>query len=528
MSRFTELSWSQSFAQNFPLDRELLPGSRVVRGVYGSIVEPTPVPFPRLLAWVDQLGESFGIERPLEYSQDLQVLSGNSLIQGVRPVAVCYGGHQFGSWAGQLGDGRAMTLGEAPDRLGRSHEFQLKGAGPTPYSRRGDGRAVLRSSLREFVMSEAMHHLGVPTTRALALVETGEVVVRDPFYDGHPREEIGAIVCRVAPSFLRFGNFEIFASRGERDLLMKLFKETIHHHFPNLRSEGDEVATQWFSEVAERTAFLMAEWLRVGFVHGVMNTDNLSVLGLTIDYGPFGWVEEFDLAWTPNTTDLPGRRYAFGRQPQVAKWNLERLAEVLGWLFPEEETKLADVVSQFDRRFLEFHSQKRAAKLGLKQLPSGEDADIFLVELDQLMSESHCDMTLFYRKLSDFNEEDMTWSGWGSFLLEVSYLKTLPSDLLVKWQRWFEAYVHIRRNMSGFVAQAKERMQQVNPVYVPRNYLLHQAIEEAEAGRLGELQNLIELFKDPYVRRDCFRRYEEKRPDWARDKPGCSTLSCSS
>src|SRR3569623_2446364 len=255
----------------------------------------------------------------------------------MQPWASNYGGHQFGHWAGQLGDGRAITVGEIINAAGQRWELQLKGAGPTPYSRHADGRAVLRSSIREFLCSEAMHHLGVPTTRALCLVETGEAVVRDMFYDGHPREEPGAIVCRVAPSFVRFGHFELPYARNDVALLRQLADFTIRRAFPHLRGQGEALYADWFGVVCERTARLMALWMRVGFVHGVMNTDNMSILGLTIDYGPYGWIDDYDPDWTPNTTDAEGRRYRFGAQPQVAYWNLTRLAGALAPAFESVE-----------------------------------------------------------------------------------------------------------------------------------------------------------------------------------------------
>jgi uncharacterized protein YdiU (UPF0061 family) len=243
----------------------------------------------------------------------------------------CYGGHQFGQWAGQLGDGRAISLAEVDQSApGQRWELQLKGAGPTPYSRRADGRAVLRSSLREFLCSEAMHHLGIPTTRALSLVTTGEPVVRDMFYDGHPQDEPGAIVCRVAPSFVRLGNFELFASRSEVETLRRLADYVMATHFPELGPPSSaESYAAWFAEVCRRTAIMIAHWMRVGFVHGVMNTDNLSILGLTIDYGPYGWLEPYDPVWTPNTTDAGGRRYCYANQPRIGLWNLSQFGHAL-------------------------------------------------------------------------------------------------------------------------------------------------------------------------------------------------------
>ena len=257
----------------------------------------------------------------------IEVLAGNRILPGMQPYAARYGGHQFGHWAGQLGDGRAITLGEmlCPDGIYR--ELQLKGAGRTPYSRTADGRAVLRSSVREFLCSEAMHYLGIPTTRALSLVATGESVVRDMFYNGNPQAETGAVVCRVAPSFVRFGNFEIFAAQKEPEILKQLADYIITEYFPELGVPAlralHTCALVRGNLPSDRR--LVAHWMRVGFVHGVMNTDNMSILGLTIDYGPYGWLEGFDLRWTPNTTDAQGRRYCYGNQPDIAQWNLTGL-----------------------------------------------------------------------------------------------------------------------------------------------------------------------------------------------------------
>src|SRR2546428_5699939 len=296
--------FENTFVRDLPADPVLINVPRQVSNACYTRVEPTPVVQPRLFAWSDALGELLGLSRlsPLA----VEVLGGNRVLPGMQPYAARYGGHQFGHWAGQLGDGRAITLAEVIATDGTRQELQLKGAGRTPYSRTADGRAVLRSSLREFLCSEAMHQLGVPTTRALSLVATGEAVIRDMFYDGNPAPETGAVVCRVAASFVRFGNFQILTAHHELDALKRLADYILREHFP-----GDTYAS-WYREVCRRTATLMVDWMRLGFVHGVMNTDNLSILGLTIDYGPYGWLEGYDPHWTPNTTDAPGRRHAHG------------------------------------------------------------------------------------------------------------------------------------------------------------------------------------------------------------------------
>ncbi len=318
----------------------------------------------------------------------------------MQPFATNYGGHQFGHWAGQLGDGRAISLGEAVLADGQRRELQLKGAGPTPYSRSADGRAVLRSSIREFLCSEAMHHLGIPTTRALSLVGTGEGVVRDMFYDGHPELEPGAIVCRVAPSFLRFGHFELPSMRGDIDLLRKLADFCIARDFPDLQGRGEALYADWFAEVCERTARLVAGWMRVGFVHGVLNTDNMSILGLTIDYGPYGWIEAYDPDWTPNTTDAMGRRYRFGWQPRVAYWNLGQLARALSPLFADPAPLQAGL-QRFGTAYAAADRDNTARKLGLAEC---RDGDVDLIrDLHGLLHAHEVDMTLWFRALADLD-----------------------------------------------------------------------------------------------------------------------------
>src|SRR5579862_9124478 len=367
------LRFDNAFVSRLPADPETGTRRRQVHGALYSRVQPTRVAAPRLIAYSHEVAALLGIDEADVASPEFaQVFAGNALVDGMQPYAANYGGHQFGNWAGQLGDGRAITLGETINQRGQRWELQLKGAGPTPYSRTADGRAVLRSSIREFLCSEAMHHLGVPTTRALCLVATGEPVVRDMFYDGHPKSEPGAIVCRVAPSFIRFGNFELPASRGDLALLARLVDFTIDRDFPQLLDGGaasgapldESVRIAWFAEVCERTARMIAHWMRVGFVHGVMNTDNMSILGLTIDYGPYGWIDDFDPDWTPNTTDASGRRYRFGQQAQVAFWNLGRLAAALAPVFKSHDALHAGLQRYADAFTAADHGNV-AGKLGL-------------------------------------------------------------------------------------------------------------------------------------------------------------------
>ena len=370
VSTLDQLTFNNRFADQLPADPVLTNTRRQVEQACYSNVLPTPVAKPQLVAGSVEVAQLIGLD-PAEFANPrfANVFAGNEVLPGMQPHAMCYGGHQFGNWAGQLGDGRAINLGDvvAPD--GSPWTLQLKGAGPTPYSRTADGLAVLRSSVREFLCSEAMFHLDVPTTRALSLVLTGEQVLRDMMYDGNAKYEPGAVVCRVAPSFIRFGNFQLFAARGDAENLKRLVDFTIKNYFPHLGAPSKEVYAAWFTEVCDRTCKMVIDWMRVGFVHGVMNTDNMSILGLTIDYGPYGWLEDYDPGWTPNTTDAAGKRYRFGNQPMVAHWNLYQLGSALVGLFGETET-LQAALDGFLEKVEADSNAMIASKLGLRSLDS--------------------------------------------------------------------------------------------------------------------------------------------------------------
>jgi uncharacterized protein YdiU (UPF0061 family) len=371
-----------------------------------------------------------------------------------------------------------------------------------------------------------MAHLGVPTTRALSLVATGDRVVRDMFYDGHPRAEPGAIVCRVAPSFLRFGNFELFAARGEVELLTRLADYTLRHHFPELGAPSPETYAAWLTEICRRTAVLMAHWMRVGFVHGVMNTDNMSILGLTIDYGPFGFLDNYDPDFTPNTTDAGERRYRFSNQPRVAKWNLIKLAEALypliGSIPPLEEALVA-----YTETYEAEESRMFAAKLGLAR------ADKALVdELFQVLALAETDMTLFFRGLADVPvglEAEAPDEALLAPLVDASYAPAdLTGDVRARTLAWLRRYGACVRAETTTPALRKRRMDAVNPKYILRNCLAQQAIDAAENGDASLVVELLELLRHPYDEQPQRNRYAAKRPDWARHRAGCSMLTCSS
>ena len=507
MATFESLKWLTRFLEETPGDSEVGGKSRQVPNACWSRVKPSPPPSPELQMWSAEMGLKLGLERP-----DGRVLGGEMVTAGMDPYSQRYGGHQFGSWANQLGDGRAITLGELQleDEV---VELQLKGAGHTPYSRFADGKAVLRSSLREFLCSEAMHHLGVPTTRALSLVTTGEQVVRDVLYNGNPAPEDGAVVCRVAPSFLRFGSYQIHTANGDHETLQALVSHTLRHHFPNHSAEDDVSRVTWLSHIAEQTAVMISHWMRVGFVHGVMNTDNMSIHGLTIDYGPYGWLEDYNPGWTPNTTDAGRSRYCYGQQPQIGAWNVARLLEAMVPLMDEPEL-LHDVLESYTVKFAQLHNTMWANKLGFQNWI--EDDETLVRDLNALLQRVETDMTIFFRLLSSIETPSIE-------LLADAFYDPLPvpKDAWGEWLlRWWE-----RTGQSP----NRQTMLENNPKYVLRNWMAQLAIDAAEEGDFSVAEELHALLNDPYSEQPQFETmWFQKRPEWARHRVGCSMLSCSS
>ena len=523
------LRFDNRYARELPADPVAENYRREVSGACYSRVLPTPVRAPKLAAWAPEVAALLDLPpdaaEPDSAEEDAlaAVFSGNRVLDGMAPIATCYGGHQFGNWAGQLGDGRAINLGETVNGRGEHWTLQLKGAGPTPYSRGADGLAVLRSSLREFLCSEAMHHLGVPTTRALSLVVTGEEVLRDILYDGHPAPEPGAVVCRVAPSFTRFGHFEILSARGELALLQRFVDFTIATDFPHLSQvEGSKQrCLAWFREVSERTVEMVVHWMRVGFVHGVMNTDNMSILGLTIDYGPYGWLEDYQPNWTPNTTDAATRRYRFGQQPAVAQWNLAQLANAI-YPLVGEAPPLEDILAEFAARYQHQSQAMMAAKLGLPSYAPEHD-DPLCAELFALLGEAETDMTIFFRQLAHVD-----LGAPGIEPLRDAYYQPVSAALRERTEAWLGEYA-ARARMAGESAQTRtNRMDAVNPRFVPRNYLAQLAIDKAEHGDYSLLGELQDVLRRPYAEQPGKEAFAGKRPEWARRRAGCSMLSCSS
>lgn len=536
ISGLNQLAFDNRFVQELPADSETENYRRQVMSACYSAVSPSKVSAPVLVAYAKEMAEQLGLtESDCESEQFSSVFVGNEILAGMEPYAMCYGGHQFGHWAGQLGDGRAINLGEVVNAQNQRWALQLKGAGPTPYSRSADGLAVLRSSVREFLCSEAMYHLGVPTTRALSLILTGEQVVRDMFYDGNPVAEPGAVVCRVAPSFTRFGSFQIFTSRDEIDVLRKFVDYTIVTDFPHLLTDNrkldKDTYINWFEEVCRITAEMVVHWQRVGFVHGVMNTDNMSIMGLTIDYGPYGWLDDYDPDWTPNTTDAGERRYRYGQQPQIALWNLVQLANAIYPLIDEAEP-LQQALTVYNQTFDQGWNAMMADKLGFKSFAPETDAEL-CKELLALLAEAETDMSIFYRKLAlldaECEVENLTDEQLLEPILEAWYrLDALTEDYKSRFANWLKKYIFRLKQEGIKQSDKKQRMNAVNPKYVLRNYLAQLAIDKAEQGDYSMVNELLEVMRHPYDEQPDVQQYAVKRPEWARHKAGCSKLSCSS
>ena len=469
-----------------------------------SEVDSTPIPEPKLALLDGALADRLGLARPL--SEDwIATLAGNHVPSGTRPRATAYGGHQFGVWAGQLGDGRAILLGERADVDGARWELQLKGAGKTPYSRFGDGRAVLRSSLREYLCSAAMVGLGVPTTQALSLVTSPLPVRRETI-------ETAAVVCRVAPSFLRFGHFEWLAFLDRHDDLRALADHVITHHEPRF-AEGEDRYERWLTEVVERTARLMARWQTLGFCHGVMNTDNFSILGLTLDYGPFGFLDGFDAGHVCNHSD-EGGRYAYERQPAVGQWNCAQLLNAcLSLLGSSSEAAVergTAILDTYGPAYAQAAVAGWRAKLGLA---GAEDDDPVLINRYlTLLHRTRGDFTLGFRRLAELRSDDAPDPGRDHSIDPLAY------------DAWIADYRARLRREGSVDAERAARMRAVNPLYVLRNHIAQSAIEQAEAGDFGTSERLLTALAQPFQERPEHAEFAEEPPPELRQ----IAVSCSS
>lgn len=514
-----------TFVKELPADPILENDPRQVEKACFSYVTPKKTSNPKLLHVSPEMLAELGLAIADSKSKEfLNTFTGNIVLPNTKPYAMCYGGYQFGHWAGQLGDGRAINLAQVRHN-NKQWTLQLKGAGETPYSRTADGLAVLRSSVREYLCSEAMFHLGVPTTRALSLSLTGDQVLRDMLYDGNAGYEKGAIVCRVATSFLRFGSYQIFAARQDTKTLKTVVDYTIENHFSHLGKPSKQAYLQFFEEVLDRTITMIVHWQRVGFVHGVMNTDNMSILGETIDYGPYGWLEGYDHGWTPNTTDNQHKRYRYGAQLDIGLWNLYQLANALFPLINEAEG-LEAILNTYNEKTEKAYLQMMSAKLGLANALES-DAEL-IYKLEEVLQLTETDMTLFFRKLADFSSNDIASEGF-SIIKESFYSFDEINEAIKRpWITWFENYVVRLKEDSFSAEERKTAMNKTNPKYVLRNYMSQLAIDEADKGNYDLLDELFNLLKKPYDEQPEHEKWFAKRPEWARNKVGCSVLSCSS
>lgn len=466
-----------------------------------SLVGPTPfTQAPYLVSFNDDVARLVGLD-PQEARREelLQYVSGMQTWPGSQPLAMCYAGHQFGHYVPQLGDGRAVLMGDVRhnDQL---WDLQIKGSGMTPYSRQGDGRAVLRSSIREYLCSEAMHGLGIPTTRALCIIGSEEEVYRETI-------ETGAMLVRVAQSHVRFGSFEVFFYRDQHQHIRTLADYVIQHHYPELDHTRDKYQ-QWFREVVIRTARLIAHWQSVGFSHGVMNTDNMSILGLTLDYGPYGFMDTFDPGYICNHSDHHGR-YAFDQQPNIGLWNLTCLGQALTPLIEVDTIK--DCLAEYESVFIHHYYDIMRQKLGLKE--TNNRAVELINELLTLLQEDARDYTNTLRALSEFKTDQPDSS------LRDRFISRLAFD------KWAEKYRAALLSENSHDPERKTTMDRINPIYILRNYLAQTAIERAEREKdYSEIERLLDLFKDPYTPRPELENYANEPPEWAKT----IEVSCSS
>ncbi len=466
-------------------------------------LEPTPLTAPYLVSVCNDAAALLDLDAAeIRSERFLNLLAGNLVPHGAEPLAMNYAGHQFGTFVPQLGDGRAILLGEIINSKRERWTLQLKGAGETPFSRRADGRAVLRSTIREYLCSEAMHALGIPTTRALGIAGADETVYRET-------PETAAVLLRLAPSHVRFGSFEVFYARREHEYLRQLADHVIEEYFPQHAGMPDAYE-KFLTEVTERTARLIAQWQAVGFCHGVMNTDNMSILGLTLDYGPFGFMEAFNPGHICNHSDDQGR-YAYENQPYIGLWNCSRLAQALTPLIDAEKCNTA--LAKYEGAYLEAHASQMRAKLGLAQAMDGDDT--LAADLLALLAEHGTDFTVFFRALATFD----TTPGDSNNLLR---------DMMVNrpaFDAWAARYAARLASESSVNENRRARMNRVNPKYVLRNHLAQVAIEQAEKHRdFSEIDRLLQLLQRPFDEQPEHEAYAAPPPDWARG----IEVSCSS
>ncbi|KAK9953583.1 hypothetical protein ABG768_017567 [Culter alburnus] len=517
------LTLSHKLIDALPLDEVEGNFIRAVKGCVFSESQPTPLKEPLTLAAVSQdvLRNILDLNESVVQNEEfVGCVSGGKLFPGSIPLAHRYGGHQFGYWAGQLGDGRAHLLGEYTNRKGERWELQLKGSGKTPYSRSGDGRAVIHSSVREFLCSEAMHFLGVPTSRALSLVVSEEPVRRDPFYNGNVIKERGAVVLRLAKSWFRIGSLEILTRTGELDVLRTLLDFVIKEHFKSIATNDPDKYVVFFSRVVNETAHLIAHWMSVGFAHGVCNTDNFSLLSITIDYGPFGFMESYDPNFVPNTSDDEGR-YSIGAQANVGLFNLQKLLEALKPLLTSDQlSQSQQILREYPQIYHQRFHELFKAKLGF--LGNEENDSHVIAFLLKLMEDTGADFTMTFRQLSEVTLSQLQK---GSIAPSVWALSDLSSHEY--FRDWVQLYVQCLLSVeSDSDAARQHRMQGINPRYVLRNWMAESAIRKSEKNDFSEVALLQKTLMEPFMNQDEAERagYASKPPSRAQQL----RISCSS
>ncbi|KAK3597201.1 hypothetical protein CHS0354_003705 [Potamilus streckersoni] len=516
----------QLLASTFPIDHVTKNYVRQVRDAIFSSVKPVPLKTsPRLAAISDEVfAELLDLVPSISFSkQFVDFVAGNIVLPGSFPLSHRYGGHQFGYWAGQLGDGRAVMLGEYVNQRGERWELQLKGSGLTPYSRKGDGRAVIRSSVREFLCSEAMHNLGIPTSRAATLVVSDDQVIRDKFYDGNMKTENAAVVLRLAKSWFRIGSLEILSQEGEINLLRKLTDFVIVQYFPIVNSSDPDRYLAFFSEVVMQTADLIAAWQSVGFTHGVCNTDNFSLLSITIDYGPFGFLEGFDPKFVPNTSDDEGR-YSYENQPDVGLFNLDKLRIALLPLLNENQSKqMYHILNGYANRYKYMFMKIFRKKLGLK---IEDEADEQLVSsLLKMMEEVKADFTMTFREISEVSETEFF-----DIITKNEISENLWALRTLSTHKWFYDWLKVYLKRSSFEdysdTQRREIMIKTNPRYILRNWVAQAAIEKAEKSDFTGIEMVLKVLKNPYDYSEVAEKagFASPAPNWA----SSLRVSCSS
>ena len=458
--------------------------------VFFRRVSPTALPAPYLVGFNEKVAELIGLDADESAKPEfVEYFTGNKPLPGSEPISAIYAGHQFGTFVQQLGDGRAILLGEIVNKNDERFDVQLKGAGLTPFSRMGDGRAVLRSTIREYLCSAAMFALGIPTTRALCITGSDAPVYRETV-------ETSAVLTRIAPSHVRFGSFELFYYRGQYDEVKTLADYVIREFYPQF-AEAEDKYLQFLREVVARTAKMIANWQAVGFSHGVMNTDNMSILGLTIDYGPFGFLDEFDAGFVCNHSDYAGR-YAFNQQPNVGLWNLYKLAQTLVSLIEPEVAET--VLNEYPQIFTEEFGGLMREKLGLRT-EKEEDAEL-IDELFGILQTNRVDYTLFFRRLAEFNSDENEKND----TLQAMFIDPASFD---DWARNYRLRL-IEEN--SIDAERRGRMLKVNPKFVLRNHIAQNVIEEAQSGNYAEIDRLLKVLQNPFDEHEGFERFNTLPP----------------